>query len=251
MLNMQYQHYSHNPTVDKELRQLYLFTGLSDQELAKIKQSTRQIALEEGEVLFKQGQEAEHFFVVKEGHIKLIRLSIDGGEKVFEVISPGQTFGEAIMFMPEAIYPLTAQAINNSLLLGIENKALMEILKDSCETCFQLMSHMSKRLRMWINEIDQLTLQNATYRLINYLLYQIPEEHNNTYEINFQIPKQVIASRLSMKPETFSRILQCLNKEGLITVKGKMIEIPNIDRLRLYSVDMEEGTIGLPKLKCQ
>ncbi len=249
---MQSQPYSHHPTIDKELRQLYLFAGLTDQELAQIKQGIRQIKLQEGEYLFKHGQQAERFFMLKEGHIKLLRLSFDGGEKVFEVISPGQTFAEAIMFMPNAIYPVTAQAINNSLLLGFENKALIEILKKSSDTCFQIMFHMSKRLHMWINEIDHLTLQNATYRLLNYLLYQIPEEHKKAYEINFQIPKHVIASRLSMTPETFSRILKCLNKEGLIKVKGKMIQIPNIDRLRLYSVDVNDDEVTTrPKLKCQ
>jgi len=247
---MQSQPYSHHPSIDKELRQLYLFANFSDQELAQIKQGIRQIELQEGEYLFKQEQQAEHFFMLKKGHIKLLRFSLDGGEKVFEVISPGQTFAEAIMFMPNSIYPVTAQAINNSLLLGFENKALIEILKDSCEACFQLMFHMSKRLRMWINEIDHLTLQNATYRLINYLLYQIPEEHNNTYDIKFPIPKNVIASRLSMTPETFSRILQCLNKKGLIKVKGKIIQIPNIDKLRLQSVDIDDVTAS-SKLKCQ
>jgi len=249
---MQSQPYSHQPTIDKELRQLYLFAGLSDQELAQIKQGIRQIELQEGEYLFKHGQQAERFFMLKEGHIKLLRLSFDGGEKVFEVISPGQTFAEAIMFMPNASYPVTAQAINNSLLLAFENKALIEILKESSDTCFQIMFHMSKRLHMWINEIDHLTLQNATYRLLNYLLYQIPEEHKNAYEINFPIPKHVIASRLSMTPETFSRILKCLNKEGLIKVKGKMIQIPNIDRLRLYSIDVDDDEVTAPpKLKCQ
>jgi CRP-like cAMP-binding protein len=172
---------------------------------------------------------------VREGHIKLLRLSLEGDEKVFEVIAPTQTFAEAIMFMPNSVYPVSAQAIEPTSLLAFENKILVEILKESSDTCFRLMFHMSRRIRHWINEVDNLTLQNATYRLISYILYHIPNDHQDSYEFNLPIPKQVIASRLSIKPETFSRILNSLCQEGLLTVTGRTIHIHQVEKLRLYS----------------
>jgi CRP-like cAMP-binding protein len=232
---MQYQPYPQSSNIDSELRKLYLFAALNVQQLALIKKNMRQIKLEDGDFLFKQDQQAEYFFWLKDGHIKLIRLSLEGAEKVFEVILPGQTFAEAMMFMPDSSYPVTAQAINNTSVVCFESQVFMDILRESPDTCFRLMSHMSKHLRMWINEIDNLTLQNATHRLVNYLLYQVPDGQNS-YKINFPIPKHVIASRLSIKPETFSRILKCLNKNGLIAVKGRNIDIHNVDMLRLHSV---------------
>jgi len=231
--NMQ-KPFSNTLITEQQLRKLYLFAELNDQQLAQIKQSICHIKLEDGEYLFKHGQRAERFFMVIDGHVKLLRLSADGAEKVFEIISPGQTFAEATMFMPNSAYPVTAQAINHSSLLCFENNVLMDILKESYGTCFQFMSHLSKNLYKWLNEIDNLTLQNATYRLINYLLYQVPDGHKNAYEIKIPIPKHIIASRLSMKPETLSRILRCLNEKELITVKGPTILIHNIDRLRLH-----------------
>ncbi|MDM8560559.1 Crp/Fnr family transcriptional regulator [Candidatus Parabeggiatoa sp. HSG14] len=233
---MQHQSYPENLIIDQELQKLYLFAGLNESQFALIKKNMRHIRLEDGEYLFKHGQRAERFFMLKQGHIKLLRTSYEGEEKVFEIISPGQTFAEAIMFMPESTYPVTAQSINHTLLVSFENKVFMSILKDSSDTCFRLMFQMSKRLRMWINEIDHLTLQNATYRLVNYLLYQVPDNYpQKSFEINFLIPKHVVASRLSIKPETLSRILHCLNKKGLITVKGRIILIHDTNELRLYS----------------
>jgi CRP-like cAMP-binding protein len=248
--NMQYQPIPLSPAIDQELRKLYLFAGLSEEQLGRMKQCMRLMQLEDGEYLFKHGQRAERFFMLKEGYIKLLRLSLEGAEKVFEVVSPGQTFAEAMMFMPQSIYPVTAQAINNSSVWCFDSNVLMDILEDSSDTCFRLMFQMSKRLRMWINEIDNLTLQNATYRLVNYLLYQVPED-KNSYEINFPIPKHVIASRLSIKPETLSRILHCLNKEGFISVKGRTVHIHNVDRLRLHSVGTDGVATSRQQVDCR
>jgi CRP-like cAMP-binding protein len=232
---MQSQPCSQLPLVDQELKRVYLFAGLTIQQLERVKQSMRHLLLAEGESLFEQGQRAERFFLVREGHIKLLRLSLEGGEKVFEVIAPTQTFAEAIMFMPNSVYPVSAQAIEATSLLTFENKILVEILKESSDTCFRLMFHMSRRIRHWINEVDNLTLQNATYRLISYILYHIPNNHQESYEFNLPIPKQVIASRLSIKPETFSRILNSLCQEGLLAVTGRTIHIHQVEKLRLYS----------------
>lgn len=220
---------------DQMLRSIYLFARLSETQLARIKCNMHRLHLDEGEYLFEHGQAAERFFLVLNGHIKLLRLSPEGIEKVFEIIKPNETFAEAMMFMPNALYPVSAQAIGNTELLSFDSKTFVSLLKESMETCFFLMFEMSKRLRMWINEIDNLTLQNATYRLVNYLLYQLPEDAPNQGEISFQIPKHVIASRLSIKPETLSRILNTLTTEGLISVQGRTILLHDLNKLRAFS----------------
>ncbi|MDM8568364.1 Crp/Fnr family transcriptional regulator [Thiotrichales bacterium HSG1] len=229
---------------NRELRQIYLFADLNEQQLEQVKKDMRVIQLGAGDFLFKHGESSKRFFLLKEGHVKLLRSSLGGDEKVFEVISPGQTFAEAMIFTPDSGYPVTSQAINKCSLLSFESKAFTDILRESPDTCFKLMAHMSQRLHMWINEIDQLTLQSATYRLINYLLYQVPDG-KNSYKIEFLIPKHVIASRLSIQPETFSRILNSLNKAALIRVDARTIYIDNVDRLHLYSL----GNTGLNNQK--
>ena len=126
---MQNQPYS-DTTID-ELRQIYLFRSLNDQQLAQIKENMRHIQIDEGNFLFKHGEHAARFFMLKKGHIKLLRLSREGAEKVFEVVSPGETFAEAAMFMPQSSYPMTAQAISDSSILCFENQIVIDILKES------------------------------------------------------------------------------------------------------------------------
>ncbi len=227
--------------IDREIAKVFLFTGLDERQLAQVKQNMGFIELDEGEYLFDHGQKAERFFLLLSGHIKLLRLSLDGMEKVIEIIEPGQTFAAPLMFLPKPAYPVTAEAISKSEVLSFDNRVFLNILENSFETCRRIMALMSKRLHSWLDEIDNLTLQNATYRLINYLMCQVPEGCGNSCDIRFSVPKHVIASRLSIKPETLSRILHQLNAQELITVAGRTVHIRNIDDLCLYCRQVEEN----------
>jgi CRP-like cAMP-binding protein len=94
------------------------------------------------------------------------------------------------------------------------------------------MAGMSKRLHARINEISNLTLHNATYRLVVFLLEQLPEEAIELAEIHLSTPKSVIASRLAIQPETFSRILTRLSASGLIEVNGNDVTLLDVQGLR-------------------
>lgn len=224
---------------DQTIRSIYLFASLNDEQLNQLKQSMQIYQLSEGEFLFRQDDKANRFFVVLTGHIKLTRLSVEGMEKVIEFIAPKQSFAEAIMFMSRQVYPVNAQAIGNTTVISFENKVFLDILTLSFDTCLRVMCDMSMRLRSWLNEIDNLTLQNATYRLIWFLQQQLPKDAQSPAKISLDIPKSTLASRLSVQPETLSRILKNLSQQGLISVEGKSIFIQDISRLRLYDISSD------------
>lgn len=214
------------------LRRCYLFSALDERQLAVVKGSLQELKLDEGKLLFQHGQPAERFFLLIEGQVKLYRLSEDGDEKVIEIVQPGQTFAEAVMFMSGRTYPVNAEALQDSRLFAFNNEVVKDLLRGSVDTCFRLMADMSQRLHRRLNEIDSLTLHNATYRLIGYLLNQVPEGSSAAPEIVLNTPKHVIASRLSIKPETFSRILARLAREHMIQVRGSSIVLSDLDGLR-------------------
>lgn len=225
---------------EQTIRNVYLFASLNDEQLSQLKQSMQIYQLAEGEFLFRQDDKASRFFVVLTGHIKLTRLSIEGMEKVIEFIAPKQSFAEAIMFMSRQVYPVNAQAIGNTTVISFENKVFLDILALSFDTCLRVMCDMSMRLRSWLNEIDNLTLQNATYRLIWFLQQQLPKDAQSPAKISLDIPKSTLASRLSVQPETLSRILKNLSQQGLISVEGKSIFIQDISRLRSYDISSDQ-----------
>ena len=192
------------------LKSIYLFSALSDEDLKLIVKCGKFISLKSGESLFSQGQPAESFFWVKEGQVKIFRCSVDGDEKVFHVFDSGQTFAEAFIFQDKPCYQVCAQAIHKTTVLQINSHVYRQILHHSVDTCFRVMAEMSSRIHGWLTDIDNLTLKNANYRLIHFLQSRVPcgQDH-----FDLDIPKNVLASRLSVKPETLSRLLKNLQKE--------------------------------------
>ncbi len=226
----------HKPTNKEELRHIYLFESLNDAELGEVIKSSHPVCLAAHERLFERGEPAERFYLLASGQVKLFQVSAEGYEKIFEIIQPGQTFAEAIMFMDQQRYPVSVEAIMPSELVSFDMRSFRNILKNSNETCFRLMCVMSQRLHARIREINSLALQNATYRLVNYLLDQIPDESPERPAIHLVTQKSVIAARLSIQPETFSRILSRLIKDGIISVSRQDISVHSVKGLREFLV---------------
>ncbi|VAX06083.1 Nitric oxide -responding transcriptional regulator Dnr (Crp/Fnr family) [hydrothermal vent metagenome] len=212
-----------------ELRDTYLFTTLTDGQLAQVRDLSRGININEDEVLFECGSPANRFFLMLSGQIKLSRLSMNGDEKVIGIINPGNTFAEALMFQEQPSYPVTATAIKKTELLGFDNQQFSHMLRDSVDSCFRMMGDMSQRLRSLIKEIDDLTLQSATNRVAGLLYRYRSMRDMDTFTLD--APKGILASRLSVKPETFSRILHDLSYRKIIRVKGNQITILNHEGL--------------------
>ena len=217
----------------EELRAVYLFAALDDTQLSRVVHDARLVHLGKHETLFEQGDPAQHFFLVRSGQVKLFRISPEGQEKIIELVQPGQVFAEALLFMDDVGgYPVHAEAIDASEVLSFDNRGFKALLSDSVDTCFRLMAAMSRRLHRQINEIDRLTLHNATFRLVSYLLQEVPDDVLASPNVRLTTTKHVIASRLSIQPETFSRILARLHQQGLIDVQGNTVVLRDIDALR-------------------
>jgi CRP-like cAMP-binding protein len=214
------------------LRQIPLFQALDEKQLKGVLKSCQVLSLAAKSSLFERGSAASHFYLLKSGQIKLFCLSEEGDEKVIEIINPSETFAEAIMFMPKQIYPVCAETLKNSEIYSFDMKQFRGLLENSNETCFRLLATMARQLHSRISDIDNLTLHNATYRLVVYLLGELPENAVALSNIHLDATKVIIASRLSIKPETFSRILLRLSKQDLIEVHGNDVTLLDVDGLR-------------------
>ena len=212
-----------------------LFSGLETDEIARIARGTREINIAKGEILFHKGDTPAGFHLVVYGQIKLAFSSPSGGEKVVDILGQGQTFGEAVMFM-ERPYMVYAQALKDSQLLQISKTAIVDELERDPKLGRKMIASLSMRLHHLITDVESYSLHSGRQRIIGYLLRDTTDTDAGTLTITLPTNKGVIASRLNLTQEHFSRILHELTEAGLIVVEGRKITIPDVPKLRAYDL---------------
>jgi CRP-like cAMP-binding protein len=212
----------------EELKNNLIFHRLTDEQMEGVLRRAKRVILGDGDALFQQGDTATRFYLVVKGHIKLFRLAPDGNEKVIELVDTGHTFAEALMFLEQPRYPVGAVALGDTEVISVDANDFVAILRDSIDLCMALLGDMSFRLRSLIREIDDLSLHSATCRVAAFILARAPQ-HQDNFELD--IPKHVIASRISVKPETFSRIIKSLKSRNILEIRGSKVHLLDRDAL--------------------
>ena len=219
----------------ESVRQHYLFAGLDPEAFDRLLATMAQKRLPKGKILFHRGDQADHFYYIDTGLVELSLISPSGEKKTLEVVGPGRTFGEAVAFMREHKFPVTAEVLDDAVLCQIPNLAYLDLLQENPGACMRLLADLSRHLHARVREIEYLTIQNARSRLISYLLDHVAENtSDDEATVRLNLPRHVIASRLSITPETLSRLLRSLTDEGLISTEDRIVFIHRLSDLRLY-----------------
>lgn len=210
-----------------------LFDGLAQGEIARFARGVREIKAARGEILFHRGDACSGFHLILTGQIKLAFVSAAGNEKVVEILHPGQTFGEAVMFM-DTPYVVMAQALADSTLLHIAKQVVFDEMERDPVFCRKLIAGLSRRLHHLIADVENYSLRSGRDRIVGYLLREVDDDNpaGSRVAIRLRTSKATIASRLNLTQEHFSRILHDLIEAGLIEVAGRTIRIPDLARLR-------------------
>lgn len=216
------------------LANLPLFGELAPEELERIALGTRQVSAARGELLFRKGDPCDGFHAVVYGQIKLAFSSASGEEKVLELMGPGHFFGQAVMFADKP-YPVYAQALVDSLLLYVSKQVIFEEIERDPLFARRVIAGLSRRLHDMVMDLEASTLRSASQRLIGYLLREVPlDAEHGPIEVALKTTKSVLASRLNITPQHFSRILHDLTVAKLIRVEGRSVTILDPEELRAY-----------------
>jgi len=222
--------------IPRYLSLLPLFHELQPAELERLAQGAHVRQLRRGEDVFHVGQPCAEFHVVASGQLKLFALSSQGQEKIVEIVSAGGTCAEALMFL-ERPYIVNAQALTETILLTISRQSVMREIECNHGFCMRMLAGLSRRLHGLISDVQAYALQNGVERVIGYLLHSLPGTQpgdgasGKAVSITLPVSKAALASRLSMTPEYFSRVLRELESQGLIAIDKREITIPDPARL--------------------
>ena len=187
-------------------------------------------------MVFRLGEPCEAFHVTVTGQVKLFVISPSGAEKVIEIIGPGQSFAEALMFTGRP-YILNAQALSDSLVLSISKAAVVAEIAQDPRFALRMLAGISRRLHGLVHDVESYALHSGLQRVIGYLLRDQAAEDcvsGEVFTVSLPVSKATIASRLSLTPEYFSRVLHELEAAGLVRIDKRDVHILDAHRLATY-----------------
>lgn len=235
--------------IPRYLAVLPLFQEMTPPELQRLAEGCRLRRFARGEDVFRLGEPCEELHVTVMGQVKLFALSPAGQEKVIELIGPGNSFAEALMFTGKP-YIINAQALNDTLLLSVGKAAVLREIENDPRFALRMLAGISRRLHGLVHDVQAYALHSGMQRVIGYLLRDLPDHAEDAagmtladaggtpmplppreHRVSLPVSKATIASRLSLTPEYFSRVLHELAAQGLIVIDKRDILIPDPARL--------------------
>ena len=215
---------------------LPLFSDLSQLERERLAQGCQLQRLARSDMVFRVGEECDAFHVVVTGKVKLFVTSPSGHEKVIELLGPGHSFAEAMVFLNVPCI-LNAQALADTLLLSVSKQAVFDEIERDPRFSMKMLAGISRRLHGLIRDVEGYALHSGMQRLIGYLLRDVQNDkdgNQGVVTVSLPVSKATIASRLSLTPEYFSRVLHELEAENLIEIDKREIRILDVQRLASY-----------------
>lgn len=206
----------------EKLRQIPLFSGLSDEDLEALSETFLFKSFRPKEVIFYEGEEGHGFFVVLRGLVEVFKLSSEGKKQILHILGPGEPFGEAAVF-EGGKFPAHALSLRQSEVLYFPKESFLKLVRERPEIALRMLAVMARRLKEMVSLVEDLSLKEVTARLASFLFYAYQREGKKDLHLEFS--KTQLAGLLGTVPETLSRALKRLSEEGLISVEPKRIVV--------------------------
>jgi CRP-like cAMP-binding protein len=211
----------------KILRDVYLFSGVPEADLEALEHLAVSKAFARQATIFREGREAQGFYLLSHGSVKLVKSSPIGKEYIIRLVGPGETFAEAAVFS-DASYPATAMALEDCQTLFFPKAPFLRHLAASPTLARNMLATLSRLMLHLTRQLEDLSLKEVSARLARYLLERCQERHGRIEKgLAFELPttKTHLAAYLGTIGETLSRTLSRLKSQGVIEVEKGRITI--------------------------
>ena len=196
----------------------------SDLILAVAKVSSVRL-YEAGEALFHEGAKADGLHIVLDGQVKVCRYGFEGREQILHIFEGVEPCGEVAMFEGGA-YPASAEALAPSKTLFIPRPDFLHLAEKRPDLLLNMLAILSRRLRRFVEMIDNLSLKEVSTRLSQYLL-DLSENSGGAQEFELPVSKTMLAAQIGTVAETLSRTLARMQRRGLIDVESRRVVLRN------------------------
>jgi CRP/FNR family transcriptional regulator len=216
------------------LKSVLIFQGLPKADLTSLAKSVTAVRFPRHGIIFKEGEKGDSLFILRQGLVKISKVSQDGRIKTLAILKPGQVFGEMSVFSDE---PRTARAetLLETRALRLEKERFLALHRDHPAMGLQIIRTLVERLTQADRQIKNLALGNSRAKIAD-LLLMLYEEFGQTgggrARVNVRLTHQEMADLAGLARETTTKLLNEFAKEGAIALADRDIEIREIGKLK-------------------
>ena len=219
-------------TTKKSLRHVVILSGLDEAELAKVEARCKWRWCKPGQRIVEVGSPSSEIFLIVEGRVNIMDVSLSGREVVFAGLGPGECFGElaALDGQPRSASVVVAE---NSLIATLNSQHFVDLLRNRAEVSFRVLENLAHMVRTGDSRIMELTSMAASQRVYAELLRMAEPDAAGAglWVVRPLPPLREIASRVSTTRETVARAMGQVYSTGLVKRKGRNLYL--MDRAKL------------------
>jgi CRP-like cAMP-binding protein len=217
-------------SIESRLVSIPLFAGLSPKELAPLRDAVRRLTLNEGEMLFRQGEPGTTLYLLEQGSLKVYTIGCGDEEIVLDILGPDDVIGELALLDGEP-RSMFAEATSDCELLALDRGPFMEHLRRHPETAITMLTNLSARVRQTVVQSEVVAANDSEARLAQVLLFLA--ERNGTIEtglVTSTLNQKNLAEAIGTSEEWVSQMLAEWCRLGIIGMTGSR-------RLLMHDVD--------------
>ena len=203
----------------KILHSLPLFEHLSTRWIDQVASICLQHQSPKKEILFLEGDKGYSLYILVQGAVQLYKTTPHGKEVVIKTVKPGEMFAEVVLFA-ENRYPVSAVTLTESTIYMLPTHQFSCLLENS-DFRRDFIVNLLDKMKFLANQIKYLTQYDVEDRL--FLFFR--EQYTGETIIKTTLSKKDVAAAISTSPETLSRVLLRLKKEGKLIWEGNTVTL--------------------------
>lgn len=219
-------------------RKVPIFASLSEEELSKISAMIKHKKYKKGNALILEEQPSETLFIVRQGYVKLLKITAQGKEQILRVISVGEFFGELSIFNSGETSNFSAYALEDTEICLLTKGAMEQIIQENPAISIKLLQTITRRLAATENLAQSLATSDPEIR-IAYMILEMGKKYgkkeSEKVKIKLPLSREEMANYVGVTRETISRKFRKFERDGIIEINGtREITICDSSKLNDY-----------------
>ncbi len=209
-----------------------LLTNLSSDLHALLEQRGTRKTYAIGREIFSEGSPAEFLPIVISGAVKMIRSPEVGRDIIIGIFRQGEMFALPPVF-DGGPYPASAFAVEKTVLLRLDRRDFLQLIRESPEFSFAVIGWMCEMLREKTSIIRNLAITSSERRVAGVVM-KLAKNAGPELPVKITVRRQDIGEMASVSTETAIRVVRRLAERGLLRIERGKIFIDELDSLRLF-----------------